>query len=143
MEPKENLLLCNQIVFGTSTSASRFTYMHPPNNQHTKQQYELPDTCCIGTHNRGEFSCPTDDLKVPSRFMSNGQTLVYEVRCVERALHKEINLPTRPAIIVMSISEDHQEAWFQVTTLTHNSGEAVTWVSNWGGQDFVIHRSIA
>lgn len=91
---------------------------------------------------RGEFLCPSEDLKDSSRFMSNGQTLVYEVRCVEQALHKEINPPTRPAIIVVSISEDRQEAWFQVTTLTHNAGEAVTWVSNWGDQEFVIHKSI-
>jgi len=91
---------------------------------------------------RGEFSCPGGDLKVPSPFMSNGQILVYEVRCVERALHKAINPPTRPAIIVMSISEDRQEAWFQVTTLIHNAGETITWVSNYGGQEFVIHRFI-
>jgi len=91
---------------------------------------------------RGEFSCPGDGPKLPSRFMSNGQTLVYEVRCVERALRKEITPPTRPAIVVMSITEDRHEAWFQVTTLTHNAGEGVTWVSNWGGQEFVIHGSV-
>jgi len=42
----------------------------------------------------------------------------------------------------MRISEDRQEAWFQVTTLMNNTGEWVTWVSNYGGQDFVIHGSI-
>jgi hypothetical protein len=91
---------------------------------------------------RGEFFCPEDDPTVPSRFMLNGQILPYEVRCIERALGKAINPPMRPAIIVMSISEDRQKAWFQVTTLIHNAGEAVTWVSNWGRQEFVIHQSL-
>jgi len=37
----------------------------------------------VKAKSRGEFSCPGDDLKVPSRFMAGGQTLVYEVRCVD------------------------------------------------------------
>lgn len=102
----------------------------------------ITEDLTVQAESRGEFVCPIDDLKVPSRFMLNGQTLVYEVRCVEGVLHKEINPPTRPAIIVMSISKNRHEAWFQVTTLTQNAGEAATWVSNWGGQEFVIHRSI-
>jgi hypothetical protein len=91
---------------------------------------------------RGEFSCPSDDLKDPSRFMSAGQTLLYEVQCVNETLRTAISLPTRPATIVMRISENRQEAWFQVTRLIHDTGEAVTWVSNYGGQDLVIHKSI-
>ncbi len=96
----------------------------------------------VKAKSRGGFSCPGDDLKVPSRFMSGGQTLVYEVRCVDRAIRNAISPPTRPAIILMRISEDRQEAWFQVTTLMNDTGEWVTWVSNYGGQDFVIHGSI-
>jgi len=96
----------------------------------------------VKAKSRGGFSCPGDDLKVPSRFMSGGQTLVYEVRCVDRDIRNAISPPTRPAIILMRISEDRQEAWFQVTTLMNDTGEWVTWVSNYGGQDFVIHGSI-
>lgn len=91
---------------------------------------------------RGGFSCPGDDLKAPSRFMSSGQILTYEVRCADGALREALNPPTRPAVILMRISEDRQEAWFQATTLMHDMGGAVTWVSNYGGQDFVIHESI-
>jgi hypothetical protein len=90
----------------------------------------------------GGFACPGDDLKVPSRFMSGGQILMYEVRCVDQALRGAPSPPMRPAIIMMRVSEDRQEAWFQATTLVHDTREAVTWVSNYGGQDFVIHQSI-
>lgn len=96
----------------------------------------------VKAKSRGGFSCPGDDLKVPSRFMLGGQTLVYEVRCVDGAIRNAISPPTRPAIILMRISEDRQEAWFQATTLMNDTGEWVTWVSNYGGQDFVIHGSI-
>ena len=90
----------------------------------------------------GGFSCPGNDLKVPSRFMSGGQILTYEVQCADGAFRKPPSPPMRPAIIIMRISEDRQEALFQVTTLVHDTGEIVTWVSNFGGQDFVIHASI-
>jgi hypothetical protein len=88
----------------------------------------------------GRFACPGDDLNVPSRFMSGGQILMYEVRCV--ALRATPSLPTRPAIVMMRVSGDGQEAWFQVTTLVDDIGGVVNWVSNYGGQDFVIHQSI-
>ena len=91
---------------------------------------------------RGGFSCPGDDLKVPSRFTSGGKTLVYQVWCAEAARRKVLNPPSRPATILMSISEDRQHAWFQATTLTYDIGGAVTWLSNYGGVDFVIHGSI-
>ena len=74
--------------------------------------------------------------------MSGGQTLVYEVGWADGALRKALNPPTRPAVILMRISKDRQEAWYQVTTLTHDTGGAVTWVSNYGGQDFLIHASV-
>jgi uncharacterized membrane protein len=74
--------------------------------------------------------------------MLGGQTLLYDVQCVDRILGTAVSLPTRPATIVMRISEDGEEAWFQVTRLTHDTGKAVTWVSNFGGQDVVIHKSI-
>ena len=90
----------------------------------------------------GGFSCPADALKGPSRFMSGGQILMYEVRCVDGALRNTPIPPTRPAIVLMKISEDRQEAWFQVTALVQDTGEAVTWLSNYGGEDFVIHGSI-
>jgi hypothetical protein len=90
----------------------------------------------------GGFSCPGDGLKAPSRFMSGGQILMYEVRCMDRPFQHQPSPPTRPGIILMRISEDRQEAWFQVTTLVQDTGEAVTWVSNVEGQDFVIHESI-
>jgi len=96
----------------------------------------------VKAKSRGGFWCPVDDLKVPSRFRSGGEILMYEVRCVDRPLRKALNPPTRPAIILMRVSEDRQEAWFQVTTLMNDTGEFVTWVSNYGGQDFVIHESI-
>lgn len=91
---------------------------------------------------RGEFSCPDDALKVPSHFTSGGQTLVYEVRCVDLGSRNAISPPTRPAVIVMRISKDRQVAWFQATTLMHDMGGAVTWLSNYGGVDFVLHESI-
>jgi len=91
---------------------------------------------------RGAFACPSDDLRVPSRFMSGGRTLVYEVRCVYRAVRAAVPKPIRPATIVMGISEDRQYAWFMATTLMHETGVAVTWVSNYGGYDFVLHTSI-
>jgi len=91
---------------------------------------------------RGEFVCPSVELNVPSRFMLGGQILLYEVHCVDGTLSTPISLPTRPATIVMRISEDRHEAWFRVTRLTHDTGEAIVWVSNWGGQDFVIHGSV-
>jgi hypothetical protein len=90
----------------------------------------------------GGFSCPANALKGPSRFMSGGQILMYEVRCVDGALRNTPNPPTRPAIILMKISEDRQKAWFQITTLVQDTGEAVTWLSNYGGEDFVIYESI-
>lgn len=91
---------------------------------------------------RGEFVCPSNDLNVPSRFMSGGQILLYEVQCVDGTLRTPISLPTRPATIVMRISEDRHEAWFRVTRLKYDTGEAITWVSNYVGQDMVIHKSI-
>lgn len=91
---------------------------------------------------RGEFVCPRDDVKDASRFMFGGQTLLYEVHCVDGTLRTPISLPTRPATIVMRISKDRHEAWFQVTRLMYDTGEGTTWVSNWGGQDFVIHGSV-
>jgi hypothetical protein len=91
---------------------------------------------------RGAFSCPGDGLKVPSRFISGGQILMYEVRCADRARRKALNPPTRPGIILIRISEDRQEAWFQATTLTDDMGGAVTWLSNYGGVDFLIHESL-
>ena len=91
---------------------------------------------------RGAFSCPGNDVKAPSRFMSGGQILMYEVQCAAAVLGKVPNPPTRPAIIFMSVSEDRVEAEFRVTTLVHTTGELVTWLSNYGGVDFVIHESI-
>jgi hypothetical protein len=91
---------------------------------------------------RGEFSCPGDDLKVPSRFTSGGQTLLYQVRCADGARRKVLNPPSRPAIILMSISGDRQHAWFQASTLTYDIGGAVTWLSNYGGVDLVIDGTI-
>ena len=38
--------------------------------------------------------------------------------------------------------EDRQEAWFRATTLVHDTGDAIRWVPNYGGQDYVIHESI-
>lgn len=96
----------------------------------------------VKAKSRGGFSCLDDNLMVPSRFMSGGQILTYEVRCVDLALRNTPSPPTRPAIILMRISKDRQEAWFQVTTLVRNTGKAVTWVSNYGGVDFVIHEAI-
>lgn len=96
----------------------------------------------VQAKSRGRFSCPTDDLKLPSRFMSGGQTLGYEVRCVDQAIPTAVPKPMRPAIILMGISEDRQRAWFMATVLMYDTGAAVTWVSNYGGQDFVIHTSI-
>ena len=91
---------------------------------------------------RGGFSCPGNDLNAPSRFMSGGQILPYEVQCVQPAFRKAARLPSRPAIIMMRVSEDRQEAWFQVTTLVHDTGDVINWVPNFGGQDYVTHRSI-
>jgi hypothetical protein len=124
--------------------------IHPMNHQPIEWAQDLTrhdflritGVLTVKAKSKGGFSCPGDDLKVPSRFMSGGHLLMYEVRCVDRALRNPPSLPTRPAIILMRISEDSQEAWFQVTTLMHDTGEAVTWVSNYGGQDFVIHESI-
>jgi hypothetical protein len=45
-------------------------------------------------------------------------------------------------LILGEEGKDRQEAWFQVTTLMHNTGDIVGWVSNYGGQDFLIHESI-
>ncbi len=92
---------------------------------------------------RREFICPSNTLKDPSRFMLGGQILLYEVQCVDETLRTPISLPTRPATIVMRISKDRHQAWFRVTRLTHDTGEGTTWVSNWGGQDFVIHGSVS
>jgi hypothetical protein len=91
---------------------------------------------------RGAFSCPGDAPKVPSRFTSGGQTLLYEVRCVDLGIHNAINPPTRAAVILIRLSKDRQVAWFQATTLMQDMGGAVTWLSNYGGVDFVIHESI-
>ncbi len=91
---------------------------------------------------RGEFVCPSNDLNVPSRFTWGGRTLLYEVQCMDGTLRTPISLPTRPATIVMKVSEDRHEAWFQVTRLKYDTGVAITWVSNYGGQDLVIHKSI-
>ena len=95
----------------------------------------------VKAKSRGGFSCPGEDLKIPSRFMSGGQILTYEVQCAD-GVRKPLNPPMRPAVILMRISKDRQEALFQVTTLVHDTGETVTWVSNFGGQDFLIHESI-
>jgi hypothetical protein len=91
---------------------------------------------------RGAFLCPGDDPKVPSHFTWGGQTLVYEVRCADRSRRKALNPPMRPAIILTGISEDRQEAWFQATTLSDDMGGVVTWLSNYGGVDFLIHESL-
>lgn len=73
---------------------------------------------------RGGFVCPSDYPKEPSRFMLGGQTIVYEVQCVDGTLRTPISLPTRPATIVMRNSEDRHEAWFQITRLIYDTGEA-------------------
>jgi len=124
--------------------------IHPMNHQPiewakdlTRHDFQrITGVLAVKAKARGGFSCPSDDLKVPSRFMSGGQILMYEVRCVDRAFRNPPSPSTRPAIILMRISEDRQEAWFQVTTLVHDTGEVMGWVSNHGGQVFVIHESI-
>jgi hypothetical protein len=67
---------------------------------------------------------------------------MYEVRCAAAVRGKVPNPPTRPAIIFMSVSEDRAEAEFRVTTLMHDMGGVVTWLSNYGGVDFVIQKSL-
>ena len=90
----------------------------------------------------GAFACPVDDLKMPSHFMVGGQILMYEVQCVERGLDDRPRPALRPALIVMTVSEDRREARFQVTTLADDMGQAVTWVTNYSGKDMVLHESI-
>jgi hypothetical protein len=109
----------------------------------TRQDFlQITGKLTVQARSRGGFSCPGDDLKVLSRFTSGGQTLVYEVRCAEGARRKVLNPPPRPAVILMSISGDRQDAWFQATTLTYDIGRAVTWLTNYGGVDFVIHGTV-
>jgi hypothetical protein len=96
----------------------------------------------VQAKSKGGFTCPGDELNVPSRFMVGGQILMYEVRCLHRPVRTVPNPPTRPAIIMMSVSADRQEAWFQVTTLVDDLSGFVIWAPNYGGQDFVIHQSI-
>lgn len=148
--PAVTLLYCLLIPFQPSYGWFFHRAQHPMSGQpiawaHDVTRHDFVQITWDLTaqaESRGKFVCPSHDLNVPSRFTWGGQTLPYEVQCVDGTLRTPISLPRRPATIVMRISEDRHEALFQITRLKYDTGEAVTWISNYGGQDLVIHKSI-
>lgn len=93
---------------------------------------------------QGRFECPPSGEPSVSRFGLNGQTLLYEVRCVTRDLGTTVTIPERPGVIVMSVSPDGQEAWYRVSTLGHDPKHPVEWLPALDSHEsLVIHQTLA
>lgn len=91
---------------------------------------------------KGRFECPTDSLPSRSRFTQAGESLAYTIPCTNIPGPNTPIVPSRPATIVMTVSQDEKEAWFRVSGLVSDTGGVTEWIKNYGGQDYIVHHSV-
>ena len=92
--------------------------------------------------NTGRFECPIERLSDRSRFTQAGESLAYTIQCTNIPGPNTPIVPSRPATIVMTVSQDEKEAWFRVSGLVSDTGGVTEWIKNYGGQDYIVHHSV-
>jgi hypothetical protein len=90
----------------------------------------------------GRFECPTESLSDRSRFTQAGESLPYKIQCTNIRSPNIPIAPLRPATILMAVSQDETEAWFRVSGLVSDTGGVTEWIKNYGGHDYIVHRSL-